>query len=209
MTLKIKVATTETELKLAFELRCIVFGEELSYINIDKFPDRKEKDNFDDLSVVTNFIAKRDDKIVGTIRLVEPSDLKFNIEKYVCLGNLKKESKIVLAEASRFCIAKSERKSRDISYGLCKIIINYSHLKGITDLCTLANATNTKEGNTVKFFEKMGLYQFSDRIYIKEFNEYAIPMNLTLNNISEPMRSWLIKPSPFIEKPYDRYRENI
>ena len=57
MSLEVKIARTKKELIGAFELRYSVFGEELNYVDTAKFPDGKEKDDFDDLPMATNFVV--------------------------------------------------------------------------------------------------------------------------------------------------------
>ncbi len=203
MNLEIKIARTEEDLNEAFRLRYDVFGEELNYIDKTKFLEIIEKDNFDELPTTTNFVVKKDNETVGTVRLIESTDSPFNIEHYVNIDNLKKDKNVNLAEASRFCIRKNERLNTNILYGLCKIGIIYALSQGITDIIILSNSTKSKEGNTIKYFKNIGFYQFSDEIYYKKFNEYAIPLRLNLKKISGAMMYFLRKRTSYIEKPYD------
>ncbi len=203
MNLEIKIAKTKKEINEAFRLRYDVFGEELSYIDKTKFPEGVEKDNFDELPITTNFIAKKYNETVGTVRLIAHPDLEYNIEHYVNIDNLKKDKNINLAEASRFCIKRNERFNVKHSHGLCKIVINYALSQGITDIIILSNSTKSKEGNSIEYFENIGFYQFSDEIYYEKFNEYAIPLRVNLKKPSRLMMYFLKKRTTFIEKPYD------
>ncbi len=203
MNLDIKIARSIKDLIGAFELRYSVFGEELSYIDKVKYPDGREKDDFDDLPMTTNFVVQKNGETVGTVRLITNPRQKYNIENYVNIDSLKRDENINLAEASRFCVRKDERFNVRNSQSLCKLIINYALSCNITDIIILANSTNTKEGNTLKYFKNIGFYQFADEIYYEKFNEYAIPLRLNLKNISEVMMCFLKKRTSYIEKPYD------
>ncbi|MCP4269539.1 MAG: GNAT family N-acetyltransferase [Candidatus Brocadiaceae bacterium] len=203
MNLNIKIARSIKDLIGAFELRYSVFGEELSYIDKVKYPDGREKDDFDDLPMTTNFVVQKNGETVGTVRLITNPRQKYNIENYVNIDGLKKDENINLAEASRFCVRKDVRFNVRNSQSLCKLIINYALSCNITDIIILANSTNTKEGNTLKYFKNIGFYQFANEIYYEKFNEYAIPLRLNLKNISETMMCFLKKRTSYIEKPYD------
>ncbi len=203
MSLEVKVARSIKDLIGAFELRYSVFGEELSYIDKTKYPDGREKDGFDDLSITTNFVAQKNSEAVGTVRLIRNLNQKYNIENYVNIDDLKRDNNINLAEASRFCVRKDERFNVNHSHGMCKLVINYALSHNITDIIVLSNSTNSKEGNTLKYFKNIGFYQFADEIYYEKFNEYAVPLRLNLNNISGVMEHFLRKRTSYIEKPYD------
>ncbi len=204
MNLDIKIARTPQELDGLFRLRYRIFGEELNYIETRQFPDGREQDCFDSLPMTVNFIAKKGDETVGTVRLIEDTGLPYNIENYINVDRLKREKDIRLAEASRFCVVKDERLNPNITHGLCKIVINYAYCQGITDIIILSNSTKSKEGNTIKYFQEIGFYQFAEEIYYEKFNEHAIPLRLNLKEISGIMMSFLKKRTAFIEKPYDR-----
>ncbi len=203
MSLKVKIARTERDLNNAFSLRYEIFGEELGYINKENYPDRTEKDDFDGLETTANFVASMNSQTVGTVRLIENTGLPFNIEQYVDIDDLKKDKNINLAEASRFCVRKNDRLNAMCSFSLCKLVINYALSLYITDIIVLSNSTKSKDGNTIKYFKKIGFYQFSDEIYYEKFNEYAVPLRLNLNKISAFMKRFLKKRTSFIEKPYD------
>jgi len=203
MSLEVKIARTKKELIGAFELRYSVFGEELNYVDKTRYPDGREKDNFDDLPMTTNFVVQKKCETVGTARLIMNLSRKYNIENYVNIDDLKRDHRINLAEGSRFCVRKGERFNVKHSHSLIKILINYALSCDITDIVILSNSTKSKEGNTIKYFRNIGFYQFADEIYYEKFNEYAVPLRLNLNNISGVMEYFLRKRTSYIEKPYD------
>lgn len=203
MNLEIKIARSIKDLIGAFELRYSVFGEELSYIDKTKYPDRREKDDFDYLPMTTNFVVHKNSETVGTVRLITNLSQKYNIENYVNIDDLKNDQNINLAEASRFCVRKDERFNVKHSHNLCKLVINYALSHDITDIIILSNSTISKEGNTLKYFKNIGFYQFADEIYYEKFNEYAVPLRLDLKKISDVMMYFLKKRTSYIEKPYD------
>ena len=153
--------------------------------------------------MTTNFVAQKNSETVGTVRLIMNLNQKYNIENYVNIDDLKRDKKINLAEASRFCVRKDERFNIKHSHSLCKLVINYALSRDITDIIILSNSTKSKEGNTIKYFKNIGFYQFADEIFYEKFNEYAVPLRLNLENISGVMEYFLRKRTSYIEKPYD------
>ncbi len=209
MSLEVKIARTKKDFIGAFELRYSVFGEELNYIDKTKYPQSREKDDFDELPTTTNFVVNKDNETIGTARLIENTSLPFNIEQYVNIDRLKKDKNINLAEASRFCVRKDERFNIKHSQSLCKLVINYALFRNITDVIVLSNSTKSKEGNTIKYFKNIGFYQFADEIYYEKFNEYAIPLRLNLKKISKIMMYFLKKRTSHIDNSYDIFKTLI
>ncbi len=203
MNLEVKVARANHELIGAYKLRYSIFGEELSYIDKNKYPDGLEKDKFDDLPMTKNFVVQKNSETIGTVRLITNISQQYNIENFVNIDDLKRDGNINLAEASRFCVKKDERFNIKHSYSLCKIVINYALSHDITDIIVLSNSTKSKEGNTIKYFKNIGFYQFANEIYYEKFNEFAVPLRLNLKSISKSMMSFLMKQTLYIEKPYD------
>jgi len=198
----IKVAETEKELKQAFEVRLEVFGKELGYLDAADYPEGLEHDVYDDHPEITSsFIALVDGRGVGTLRLVRDSRLGFNLEEHVVLNGLRSGNR-ALAEASRYAVLKEYRGNPDIARGLLKIAFNQGISRGLTDYVISANDGTKKGRSAVPIFTALGFVPLGEHFDYEEFNEYALPMRLELKSPSASFRRYLEMTHSFIQQPY-------
>lgn len=103
--------TTEdpAELNEIYGLRYQVYCEEYAYLEKEKYPSRKERDEYDDHSI--HFLLRdRNNEIAASVRLVTSSILGLPIEKYFPLDIRVSEKPKRLAEISRLIVSKRYRK---------------------------------------------------------------------------------------------------
>ena len=113
-----KVATDE-ERQEVFRLRYKVYCEEWGFEKPEDHPGWIEKDEFDARSV--HFVAKvnkdGDERIIGTVRIILPSDKGFPIEKHCRItSDLSGIDRKKIGEISRLAISKDYRKRLDDAY---------------------------------------------------------------------------------------------
>ncbi|MDZ7798491.1 MAG: GNAT family N-acyltransferase [Patescibacteria group bacterium] len=102
---------SKSELEKIFKLRYEVFCEEFSYIDKDKHPGKKEKDNYDDKSVHFILREKQTRNLAATVRLILNSEMGFPIEKNMKIEvDILQKNRSKLAEISRLIVAKKYRK---------------------------------------------------------------------------------------------------
>lgn len=154
-----RIARSEEDLDKVFRIRFEVFAGE-GYLDPSKYPDGREKDEFDDLPTTTNFLALDGDRGIGTVRLLEPNqtiaereglDLGVSIENLFDLSYYKKNG-IKIAEIPRSSLLRGYRGGTTMMY-LWGTAVRYARSKGITHFCA---AGNTETDDAV---EAMILYQ--------------------------------------------------
>jgi N-acyl amino acid synthase of PEP-CTERM/exosortase system len=108
----------DKELQEVYRLRYQVYCTECGFEDPKDHPDGIEKDEYDDYAA--HFIAiDHDDNIIGTVRLVNNSELGFPVEKFCNLDiDTSRIPKDGLGEISRLAISKAfRRRSGDGVYG--------------------------------------------------------------------------------------------
>ena len=198
--LEIKIAKTQKEKDMAYQVRYEVFVEERGNLAASKFSNRMEIDSFDDLETTVNFLALVNENAIGTVRLIEDSEKGLPIEDYVDLSGLR-AAKRKLSEGGRLAVLKDYRGKEGICIGLFKIGMNYARMKDITDMCIISSAL------IKKIYEAIGWYPIGDQRYSSEFSDNILPMRLELDKIREPFRSMFAEPWAEIEKPYHKYKK--
>lgn len=118
---KIQRVNNPRSLEEAFRLRYQVYCQEQKYEDPANFPDGMEKDDFDRRADHSIIRYRDTDQVVGTVRLVLPSndrDALFPIEKYFDLGHKDITSRLSvdrsqIGEVSRVAISNEYRKALD------------------------------------------------------------------------------------------------
>jgi N-acyl amino acid synthase of PEP-CTERM/exosortase system len=106
-----KVPQGDPLLNEIYKLRYKVYVEEWGFENGADHPGEIEKDEYDEHSV--HFVVKRkgEDRIIGTIRMINYSEKGFPIEKHCRIdADLSAYDKIRFGEISRLAVSKDYRK---------------------------------------------------------------------------------------------------
>ncbi len=122
-----KLATTLDEKDMIAQLRFQGFCHELGWFNPANYPNGREEDEWDNHSF--HFLALRDLKIIGTLRLIPSIESEFYTEKFV---NFPKEiPRAVCLEVSRLYVIPSERGNQaEVMFGLVKMAREFSLARG-------------------------------------------------------------------------------
>lgn len=143
--IEVKIAKTKEELDDAFRIRFQVFAGE-GYLDTSKYPDSREKDEFDDLSTTTNFLVLNNGKSIGTVRLLEPNQMIAERESWdigISMENLfdlsyYREHGIHIAEIPRSSLLKEYRGTAAMMH-LWGEAVRYARSKGINYFCAVGN----------------------------------------------------------------------
>jgi len=127
---RIIIARGNDLMKKIYTLRYEVYCEEVKLLNRSEYPERFEKDEYDENSVHFAVLDHKND-VIGTVRLIKKSNLQFpTITEYKLEDQLKDIDKDHLVEISRFMVKKEFRKTM-LMVDICKAIYLYSKKNGI------------------------------------------------------------------------------
>ena len=107
----LKIPQGDPVLSEIYRLRYKVYCEEWEFEKKEDHPEEIEKDEYDEHS--THFVVRRkeEDRIIGTIRMINNSERGFPIEKHCRIeANLSSIDKNRLGEISRLAISKEYRR---------------------------------------------------------------------------------------------------
>jgi N-acyl-L-homoserine lactone synthetase len=106
-----RVARTDPSLADLQRLRYDVYCLEREFINPNRFPDRRERDDYDE--VAFHFTASMQGSLAGTVRLVPDSKLGFPMERFAPHGLIESAGlpRERTAEISRLVLARQYRRS--------------------------------------------------------------------------------------------------
>lgn len=178
MSLEIRIANGEGDLKKCFHVRYQVFIKELKFGSPKDFPDECESDEYDPLKTTIHFLAVHDDKGVATARLIGPNKeyakngkiFGLPMEDLYDLSKFK-EQRIKPYEISRSSVVKDERSSIVI-LDTWKILINYCTKYKIKTLVSCAG-TETDSYEDVMCINKIAKLKklFHTKLKTKSFIE--------------------------------------
>ena len=99
-----------------YRLRFKVYCEEWGFEKPDNYPDGMEYNEYDDISEHFYIKSKEDDSIIGTARIIMPSEFGYPITKY-CIIDQELQAKVLgaeknrrIGEVSRLAISREFRK---------------------------------------------------------------------------------------------------
>ena len=157
MSLIIKLAKTEDDLKKSFSVRYKVFVEEFGYMPEEEFPDKLEKDIYDSLPTTAHFAAIENNKGLAAARMIGPNKKMITDKNKMIFGlpmeylfdfSDYKKHNIAPCEISRSSVIKSERSSRAM-LDIWKIGVKYAKMNNIPMVCTCAG-TETDSSEDAK-----------------------------------------------------------
>lgn len=116
---RFKEVDSDDLLKQVFRLRFEVYAREFGFENPHDFPDKLEKDEYDDCSV--HFVALNDQgEVIGTVRMILDSQKGFPVEHAARITDFKdKPDSAHITEVSRLAVSKTmRRRPEDGIYGV-------------------------------------------------------------------------------------------
>jgi len=147
--LQFRIAKTEQELWEVFHLRYLGYLDS-SYLDPTYFPDKIEKDKWDDIAI--NFLAQDLDtkKYLGCVRLIPDSKRGLPIEERINIDDFRSPEKKIW-EHSRW--VSWPKGQPDVNWGLFKATVQYSWMQGVTHWIGLGIC------EMKRFYESRGFYQ--------------------------------------------------
>jgi len=172
--IRLKIATTPSELDDVYKVRYQVYVEEDSKFKNVKLENKRLFDLFDSLASVANIVAYDGDIPIATLRLNLdsevglPSEEYFDFSSYRC--ELMRQGESVLVSCGMLAISEKWRRKRDVLQALFKMAIGIGYHWGTT------NGIASVNKETVTMYDRMGYEKLSEPIWIESIGNYIVPM---------------------------------
>lgn len=175
LSVRIKVATTPSELDDVYKVRYQVYVVEDNKFKDLQLRNKRLYDQFDAILSSANIIAYEGEVPVATLRLNLDSDVGLPSEEHYDfsrfrqqIGNLTK--KPILVSCGMLAIREKWRRKRDVVQALFKMAIGI----GFHWNTTHSIASVNKE--TVSLYGRMGYSELSDPVWVESIGNYIVPM---------------------------------
>jgi N-acyl-L-homoserine lactone synthetase len=168
----IYVTRDQSDLDQVYRLRFKIYCEELGFLSVSEYPEKKEKDIWDNRSIT--IVAKMGSKVVGALRIIDASSDGIPSDKYFPLNNyIPTFSKY--AEISRFIIEKEFRKGF-VGIGLIRELIIYG-IEHNYDYYIITNSVIHENR-----YKKLGFYKVSKPYVYPLINDKYLAITM-INNL--------------------------
>ncbi len=176
MAIKIKVASTPSELDDVYRLRYDVYVIDDNKFDAEKMPDQRLIDRFDAIGNVASIIAYEGDVAIGTIRLNKdsavglPSEELFDFSRFREHVKQERGEEGVIVSCGMLCVHPDWRRKREVIFALFKMAIGI----GLHWSTTHSFATVSKE--TTSLYGRMGYEPIGEPVWVEEIGNQIIPM---------------------------------
>ncbi len=126
----VEMARSKEDIEAIHRLRYDVYCEEMQSLNPEDYPDKRERDYYDDFSV--HFLLRKGNEVVGTLRLIRETPRGFLMEEEFSLPDNINRSRML--EPSRLVVLKNYRGG-GLSYFLDKAAECWSRENGYNLWC--------------------------------------------------------------------------
>lgn len=187
MPIKLKVATTATELNDVFELRYAVYVVEKKRFSTPQQAEKRIVDRFDAMPGTVNFIAYSDDTPIATLRLNRDTEIGLPAEEYFDFSAIREKlnndyfdgviGKPLICSGSMLAIHKEWRHRRDVIFALFKLAAGVAYDWGVTH-----NIGSISE-ETFSLYQKIGFEAADKPVWNEKVNDTLLPIYVPYQRI--------------------------
>jgi CRP-like cAMP-binding protein len=177
MTVRVRLATSPTDFDQLFQVRHRVFMEEKRFF--PAIPDRRLVDRFDAFPTTANIVAVAEGRVVGGVRIVEPSpvgvpaDHFFDFRPYLPQGNIR------VGSGSMLVVEEEYRRIPRVTFAMLGMMYYWALRKGLTHITGVA-ATEAE-----KLFLGSGYVPVHPRFFHEESQLDALPVVLEISKLND------------------------
>lgn len=177
MSVRIRLATSPTDFDQLFKVRHRVFNEQMRY-----FPptsDGRLVDRFDAFPTTANIVAVAEGRVVGGVRIVEPSpvgvpaDHFFDFRPYLPEGNIR------VGSGSMLVVEEEYRRIPRVTFAMLGMMYYWALRKGLTHI------TGVAAPEAEKLFIGSGYVPVHDRFFHEESKLDALPVVLEISKLND------------------------
>ncbi|MEO5727686.1 MAG: acyl-homoserine-lactone synthase, partial [Byssovorax sp.] len=177
MSVRIRLATSPTDFDQLFKVRHRVFIEKEGF-----FPptsDGRLVDRFDAFPTTANIVAVAEGRVVGGVRIVEPSpvgvpaDHFFDFRPYLPKGNIR------VGSGSMLVVEEEYRRIPRVTFAMLGMMYYWALRKGLTHI------TGVAAPEAEKLFVGSGYEPVHPRFYHEESKLHALPVVLEISKLND------------------------
>jgi CRP-like cAMP-binding protein/N-acyl-L-homoserine lactone synthetase len=177
MSVRIRLATTPTDFDQLFKVRHRVFMEEKRYF--PPTPDGRLVDRFDAFPTTANIIAVAEGRVVGGVRIVEPSPVGVPADHFFDFGPYLPAGNIRVGSGSMLVVEEQYRRIPRVTFAMLGMMYYWALRKGLTHITGVA-ATEAE-----KLFLGSGYVPVHPRFFHPESQLEALPVVLEISKLND------------------------
>lgn len=177
MAVRIRLATTPTDLDQLFQVRHRVFVQEKRY-----FPptcDGRIVDRFDAFPSTANIVAYANGRVVGGVRIVEPSAVGAPADNYFDFRPYLPEKDVRVGSGSMLVVEEEYRRIPRVTFAMLGMMYYWALRKGLTHI------TGVAAPEAEKLFMGSGYVPVHPRFFHKETQLASLPVVLEISKLND------------------------
>jgi len=177
MAVRIRLATTPTDLDQIFQVRHRVFVQEKRY-----FPptsDGRIVDRFDAFPTTANIVAYANGRVVGGVRIVEPSPVGAPADAYFDFRPYLPEKDVRVGSGSMLVVEEEYRHIPRVTFAMLGMMYYWALRKGLTHI------TGVAAPEAEKLFLGSGYVPVHPRFLHKETQLPSLPVVLEISKLND------------------------
>lgn len=177
MSVRIRLATSPTDFDQLFKVRHRVFIEKQGFY--PPTSDGRLVDRFDAFPTTANIVAVAEGRVVGGVRIVEPSpvgmpaDHYFDFRPYLPKGNIR------VGSGSMLVVEEEYRRIPRVTFAMLGMMYYWALRKGLTHI------TGVAAPEAEKLFVGSGYEPVSPRFFHEESKLHALPVVLEISKLND------------------------
>jgi CRP-like cAMP-binding protein len=183
MAVRIRQATSPTDFDQLFQVRHRVFVEEQRY-----FPpvsDGRLVDRFDAFPTTANIVASAHGRVVGGVRIVEPSPVGAPADEFFDFRPYLPEKDVRIGSGSMLVVEPEYRRIPRVTFAMLGMMYYWALVKGLTHI------TGVAAPDSEKLFLGSGYEPVQPRFFHEPTKLYALPVVLEIGRLNDRFASFV------------------
>lgn len=183
MAVRIRQATSPTDFDQLFQVRHRVFVEEQHYF--PPKPDGRLVDRFDAFPTTANIVAFAHGRVVGGVRIVEPSAVGAPADEFFDFRPYLPEKNVRIGSGSMLAVEPEYRRIPRVTFAMLGMMYYWALVKGLTHI------TGVAAPDSEKLFLGSGYEPVSPRFFHEPTQLYALPVVLEIGRLNDRFASFV------------------
>ena len=183
MAVRIRQATSPTDFDQLFQVRHRVFVEEQRYFSPTS--DGRLVDRFDAFPTTANIVASANGRIVGGVRIVEPSEVGAPADDLFDFRPYLPDTKVRVGSGSMLVVEPEYRRIPRITFAMLGMMYYWALVKGLTHI------TGVAAPDAEKLFIGSGYEPVQARFFHEPTKLWMLPVVLEIGRLNDRFASFV------------------